>query len=104
MIEILNDANFDEVVMKAEQPVLVDFFATWCGPCKMLAPTLEQLAREYEGKVIFGKYDIDQGRKAMDFMIQAVPTLKIFTGGEEVDEVVGVVPKDALARKLDAQL
>ena len=96
MIQVLNDANFDEVVMKAQQPVLVDFFATWCGPCKMLAPTLEQLEKEYEGKVIFGK--------AMEFMIQAVPTLKIFKGGEEVDEVVGVMPKAALAAKLDAQL
>ncbi|MBQ3401579.1 MAG: thioredoxin [Lachnospiraceae bacterium] len=104
MIQVLNDANFDEVVMKAQQPVLVDFFATWCGPCKMLAPTLEQLEKEYEGKVIFGKYDIDQGSKAMEFMIQAVPTLKIFKGGEEVDEVVGVMPKAALAAKLDAQL
>ncbi len=103
-MQILNDANFDEVVMKSEQPVLVDFFATWCGPCKMLAPTLEQLAKEYDGKVTFVKYDIDQGQKAMDFMIQAVPTLKIFKGGEEVDEVVGVLGKDQLAARLDAVL
>ena len=104
MIKELNDANFDAEVIQSDKPVLVDFFATWCGPCKMLAPVVDALSKEYEGRVAFGKLDIDQNQKTMEYGIQAVPTLKFFKGGEVVGEVVGVTSKEDLAARLDALL
>ena len=104
MITVLNDANFDAEVIRNDKPVLVDFFATWCGPCKMLAPVVEALSKEYDGRVAFGKIDIDQNQKAAEYGIQAVPTLKFFKGGEVVGEVIGVTSKEDLAAKLDALL
>ena len=104
MIKVLTDADFNTAVINADKPVLVDFFATWCGPCKMLSPTLEALSDEYDGKADFYKMDVDQNKKPIELMIQAVPTLKFYKGGEEVNEVIGLDSKENLKAKLDAIL
>lgn len=97
-----DDANFNQLVMQSPLPVLVDFHATWCGPCQMLAPLLERLATEYAGRVRFVKVDVDQAPAlAAGFRIQGVPTLILFAGGKIVDQVVGLAPPAALRRMLD---
>ena len=99
------DDNFDAEVVKSDVPVLVDFFATWCGPCKMLTPVIEELADEYEGKAKIGKLDVDEaGQTASKFKVLSVPTIGFFKGGELVDQVVGFQPKEALKEKLDGLL
>lgn len=98
----ITEANFNEII-NSDKPVLIDFWATWCGPCLMLAPTIEELAGEYEGKAVIGKVDVDANPNlAAQFGIRSIPTLLIFKGGEVVDKQVGVVPKTVLAQKLDA--
>jgi thioredoxin 1 len=100
----ITDANFEEII-KSEQPILVDFWAEWCGPCKMIGPVVEELAGDYEGKAIIGKVDVDSNPKvAQAFGIRSIPTLLFFKGGEIVDKQVGAVPKSVLSQKLDAQL
>ena len=102
---VLTDSNFNEEVIKSDTPVLVDFWAEWCGPCRMVGPVVEELAGEYEGKVKVGKVDVDSNPQiSMQFGIRSIPTLLIFKGGEVVDQVVGAVPKSHLAKHLDAQL
>lgn len=99
------DGNFKSEVIESDQPVLVDFWATWCGPCKMIAPTIEQLASDYHGKARIGKVDIDQNQEvAMQHGIQAIPTILIFKNGEVVNRFQGVSPKVALSEALDAAL
>jgi thioredoxin 1 len=101
----LTDANFDELVLKTDKPVLVDFWAVWCGPCRMVAPVVEELAKEYEGKAIIGKVDVDSNPNiSARFGIRNIPTLLVFKDGEIVDKHVGVAPKGVLASKLDAQM
>ena len=103
MALVLTSENFDQEVLKSDIPVLVDFFATWCGPCKMIAPTIDQLAGEYEGKVKVGKLDVDQARDiASEYGIMSVPTLLIFKNGEIVDKILGAVPKANLEAKLNS--
>lgn len=99
------DQNFDEEVLKSDVPVLVDFFATWCGPCKMLAPVVDELAGEYEGKAKVGKIDVDENPEVAEkYGVQSIPMILIVKGGEVVDKMVGFQSKDALADKLDAVL
>jgi len=100
----ITDANFEEII-KSEQPILVDFWAEWCGPCKMIGPVVEELAGDYEGKAVIGKVDVDSNPGvAQAFGIRSIPTLLFFKGGEIVDKQVGAVPKSVLSQKLDAQL
>jgi thioredoxin 1 len=100
----ITDANFEEII-KSDLPILVDFWAEWCGPCKMIGPVVEELAGDYEGKAIIGKVDVDSNPSvAQAFGIRSIPTLLFFKGGQIVDKQVGAVPKTVLAGKLDAQL
>ncbi len=101
----VDDSSFDQIVLKAEKPVLVDLWATWCRPCLMVAPILEELAEEYSGKVSFVKVDVDQNPKtAAKYGIMSIPTLLIFKNGEPVSQIVGLRPKGELKRSLDAVL
>ena len=101
----LTDSNFEEVVLKSDKPVLVDFWAEWCGPCRMVGPVVEELSKEYEGKALIGKLDVDNNpRVATEFGIMSIPALLFFKDGKVVDKQVGAVPKHVLAGKLNAQL
>ena len=101
----LTDANFDELVLKSDKPVLVDLWAEWCGPCRMVGPIVEELAKEYEGKAVVGKLNVDHNPNiSMKFGIRSIPTMLFFKGGQLVDRQVGAVPKAALETKLKAQL
>ena len=99
---ILTDATFEEEVLKSDVPVLVDFWATWCGPCKMMAPTVEELANESDGSYKVAKLDTDQcPATSAQYVIRAVPTLMVFKDGKVVNTAVGVQTKDALKKLLD---
>ncbi len=99
------DANFDELVLKSDKPVLVDFWAEWCGPCRMVGPIVEELSKDYDGKVLIGKVNVDINPNiSTNFGIRNIPTLLIFKNGQVVDKQVGAVPKSILANKLNAQL
>jgi thioredoxin 1 len=101
----INDANFEELVLKSSVPVLVDFWAEWCGPCRMVGPVVDELHKEYEGKALIGKVNVDFNPKiATDYGIMSIPALLYFKDGKLVDKQVGAVPKHILAGKLDAQL
>jgi thioredoxin 1 len=98
----ITDATFEEEVVKSDTPVVVDFWAEWCGPCKMIAPLVEELAGEYEGKVKFTKLDVDSNPQTpMQFGIRGIPTLLIFNDGKPVGQVVGAVPKNMLKKRVD---
>ena len=102
----ITDATFQDEVVNSQVPVVIDFWAEWCGPCKMIAPIVEELAGEYEGKVKFAKMDVDSNPQTpMQFGIRGIPTLLIFNGGENpVDQVVGAVPKSMLKKRVDEAL
>lgn len=97
----VNDSNFQNEVVNSQTPVLVDFWATWCGPCKMIAPIVEELAKEYDGRLKIGKLDVDANPAvSMQYGIRSIPTLLIFKGGMVVEQIVGAMPKRQLVDKL----
>ena len=101
----VNDSNFDEVVLKSEIPVMVDFWAEWCGPCRMIAPAIEELSREYTGRLLVGKYDVDNSPGvASKFGIRNIPTVLFFKNGKVADKQVGAVPKTNFVSKINALL
>lgn len=99
------DDSFEEDVLNSDKPVLVDFWAEWCGPCRMVGPVVEELAGEYEGKAKIGKVDVDSNPEiSTKYGIRSIPSLLIFKNGEVVDQIVGAVPKAQLKKQLDAQM
>lgn len=101
---VLNDANFDATI-NSDKPVLVDFWAEWCGPCKMIGPVVEELAGDYEGKAVIAKLNVDENPSVTArYGIRSIPTLLVFKGGQIVDKQIGAVPKSVLAQKLEAQV
>ena len=101
-VQTFTDGDFDQVVIKANVPVLVDFWAEWCGPCKRLAPTVDAVAADYAGKITVGKLNVDDNpNTAFRFQVRGIPTLLLFKGGQVVESVVGLVQKDDLKKVLD---
>jgi thioredoxin 1 len=101
----VTDATFEEAVLKAELPTVVDFWAVWCGPCKMIAPILEQIGHEYEGQLQVAKLDVDHnGESAMKYGVMSIPTLILFKNGQPVERIVGFTPKEKLLAKLTPHL
>jgi thioredoxin 1 len=104
-VQTFTDVNFDDSVLKSNGPVLVDFWAEWCGPCKRLAPTVDALATDYAGKVTVGKLNVDENPNvSFKFQIRGIPTLLLFKGGQVVESVVGLAGKDELKQVLDKHI
>ena len=101
----ITDANFDELVLKSTQPVIVDFWAEWCGPCRMIGPIIDEMSNEYNGKAVIGKVDVDSNSGiSSQFNVRSIPTILFIKNGEVVDKSVGAVPKATLVAKLKAIL
>ncbi|MCK5082630.1 MAG: thioredoxin [Candidatus Omnitrophica bacterium] len=102
---ILNDANFEQEILKSDLPCLVDFWAPWCGPCRMVGPIVEEIAKEYQGKLKVGKVNVDEAPKvASQYGIMSIPTLSVFKNGERIDTVVGALPKEQIISTIDPHL
>ena len=101
----VNDENFEAEVENADTPVVVDFWAVWCGPCRIIAPIVEELAEEYDGKVKFSKLNVDDSPAvSMKYGIRSIPTLLVFKDGKPIDQIVGAVPKREVQKRVDAAL
>ena len=101
----VNDANFDQEVLKSDQPVMVDFWAAWCGPCRALAPLVDEIAKSYQGKVRVAKMDVDKNMATPQrYGVRGIPTLLIFRGGQVREQIVGYVPKETITKALDKNL
>jgi thioredoxin 1 len=104
-IHEVTDSNFDQDVLKSETPVLVDFWAAWCGPCRAIAPIVDQLATEYQGKIKVAKMDVDaNGATPMRYGVRGIPTLLVFKGGQVKEQIVGYVPKETIQKALDKHI
>ena len=100
-----DDSNFEQTVIQAKTPVLVDFWAPWCAPCRMVAPALDELAKEYDGKIIFAKLNVDESpRTASTYFVMSIPTMILFKNGKPVTNMIGFKPKEQLKQELDAAL
>lgn len=98
----LKDSTFKNEVLEAQEPVLVDFWASWCGPCKMIAPVIDELADDYKGKVKICKLNVDEnGRTAQEYGVMSIPTMILYKNGQEIDRLVGFMPKANIAKKLE---
>ena len=99
------DNNFEQEVLNSDKPVLIDFWAIWCGPCKIIAPVVEELASEYDGKAKIGKLDVDENQQtSIKYGVRSIPTLLIFKEGKVIDTIIGAVPKAQIVQKLNAAL
>jgi len=105
MALVVNDQNFEEIILKSDKVSMVDFWAEWCGPCRMVGPIVEEIGKEFEGKVVVGKIDVDANNTVSEkYSIRNIPTILFFKNGEVVDKQVGAVPKNVLVKKLQALL
>ena len=101
----LTDANFEEIAINSDKPVVVDFWAEWCGPCRMVGPVIEEISKDYDGRAVVGKVDVDANQEfAAKYGVRNIPTVLLFKNGEVIDKQVGVAPKTTYTQKIDAVL